>query len=529
MAQLQNIGELDIPGSIAAEAITQALNEAYGGANQRLVSSFAGQLEKLQDKAKLTVLAFMGLDESFRIIEGSLFDRLKGIIASINEFLDQHQEGIVQLGKSLGQSLPFMIGLATFALGIFAGAIVGILGPVLELALILGGIGAVFGLVAQGLINLEEKTGIFSTAWQTIVDFFRNIVDFFQNRVVPIFQTVGGFLVTLFTNIANILGPIFVKVWEQLQPALEELRQAFLSLIPSLERLFGFIGNVASSLGVFLTNIKTLVAGIIVSLAMFLVNIGALVTGIITAFAKALPFIINIWTAIISFLQGAIDFIVALFTGNWELLIDATFRMITSIASFIANLVTGVLALISGFVEGVLAFFKGLYDALVGGSIIPDMVNAILDWFSSLKTKAIEFVGGLISGIREKFLGAARSAFDWGKNVVANFIEGLKNAIKGTGGAFMAVAERMGLADLFKQHGGIIPGPIGAPVPIIAHAGERIVPRTGADVGAFGGSNVTINFYGGVQMDSEQRVQQLADKIGKMLGRQNELARYGLG
>jgi hypothetical protein len=79
------------------------------------------------------------------------------------------------------------------------------------------------------------------------------------------------------------------------------------------------------------------------------------------------------------------------------------------------------------------------------------------------------------------------------------------------------------------QHGGIVQGPIGSPQPILAHAGERVVSRTGVDVNGFSGGGLSITFTGPVNMDSEARVQQLADKIGRMLGRQNELARYGAG
>ena len=79
-----------------------------------------------------------------------------------------------------------------------------------------------------------------------------------------------------------------------------------------------------------------------------------------------------------------------------------------------------------------------------------------------------------------------------------------------------------------KGSGGIVEGPTGAPIPIIAHGGERVVSAQGADVnGSSGGIN--INFYGGVQLDSQQRVEELASRISRMLGRQNELARYGAG
>ena len=103
--------------------------------------------------------------------------------------------------------------------------------------------------------------------------------------------------------------------------------------------------------------------------------------------------------------------------------------------------------------------------------------------------------------------------------------------------AISAVAEGaragLGAAGIHFQHGGIVPGAVGEPIPIIAHGGERIVPRGSNVESPFGdsgnSSGVTINISGGVILDSEDRVRQLADRISKILGRENELSRYGVG
>ena len=81
------------------------------------------------------------------------------------------------------------------------------------------------------------------------------------------------------------------------------------------------------------------------------------------------------------------------------------------------------------------------------------------------------------------------------------------------------------------QHGGIVPGPIGQPMPAIVHGGERITPRGGVDESAksMGGDGITININGSVTMDSEERVRELARLIMRMLGRESELSRYGVG
>ncbi|MBU5439503.1 hypothetical protein KQI42_15920 [Tissierella sp. MSJ-40] len=56
------------------------------------------------------------------------------------------------------------------------------------------------------------------------------------------------------------------------------------------------------------------------------------------------------------------------------------------------------------FVEGVVGFFHWLWDVLVGHSIVPDMVNAIIDWFNNLFEWVIEIVSNLVESIVEFFV-----------------------------------------------------------------------------------------------------------------------------
>lgn len=79
-----------------------------------------------------------------------------------------------------------------------------------------------------------------------------------------------------------------------------------------------------------------------------------------------------------------------------------------------------------------------------------------------------------------------------------------------------------------RQHGGMIPGHPNQPVPAILHGGERIVSRTGVDVGG-SSQGVTINFNGDLSVRSDQDITSLAQEISRILGRQAEFARIGVG
>src|SRR5699024_11543245 len=55
------------------------------------------------------------------------------------------------------------------------------------------------------------------------------------------------------------------------------------------------------------------------------------------------------------------------------------------------------------FVDTIIDFFMGLYMALVGNSIIPDMVNAIIEWFQNMFQWLIDIVTNIVGFIVEGF------------------------------------------------------------------------------------------------------------------------------
>ena len=71
------------------------------------------------------------------------------------------------------------------------------------------------------------------------------------------------------------------------------------------------------------------------------------------------------------------------------------------------------------------------------------------------------------------------------------------------------------------QFGGIVPGPVGQPIPIMAHGGERIVPsrETG------GGENVTININANVHEQND--INKIAQAVSNVLGKKTRWSAMG--
>lgn len=75
-------------------------------------------------------------------------------------------------------------------------------------------------------------------------------------------------------------------------------------------------------------------------------------------------------------------------------------------------------------------FFKWLYDYLVGNSIIPDLVNRIKFWWSSMKTSVYNMTVGLVKSIVNKFLELLNSVVSKAKSLkdrVVSHIKGLRD------------------------------------------------------------------------------------------------------
>ncbi|MCG3203926.1 MAG: hypothetical protein KCHDKBKB_00603 [Elusimicrobia bacterium] len=579
MAQLQEIGDLNIPGSIAADAITKALNEAYGGANQRLIQTFSGQLEAFKDRIKLAGLAFLGLDENFKVIEGSVFQKLTTFLSNVNNWLKENGEAIDTWGKKFGQSLPLVSAFATFLIGTFAGAIKGILGP----ALLVGAAFSVLGYAVGVLFDkLKEETGLT------------------DEKLVPAYIDLNGQLHTAnasYKDMSKFIGSAMVKQsdlgknisdvrteTEKQHTALNNLKTAWEGVKSALEGLGGAFSafDKATTSTQILSKWLTLamfqfeqsvlwLSAMVLSIRALGEEIGAFwaaATGDDAAFVqhKANIDIINgKLTELETKYKTASDNIATTLAGNaittntWKDGVNASFNgvginasenstkmssgfntgMTSMVTSANTNMPLMSSSVATGFTSAQTAAetsSKGMYDSLFTNlSAMPpmaeiqssSMMSSFKGGIESNRPSLDSTVSAMMKSVDSTLGSEASKASGHGGSLVSNFVEGIKSALRGLGGIASTIAGKMGLGDLKFEHGGIIPGPIGAPIPVIAHGGERVVPRSGADSGGMGGG-IVINFNGGVVLDSEARTQELAEKIGRMLGRQNELARYGV-
>jgi len=189
--------------------------------------------------------------------------------------------------------------------------------------------------------------------------------------------------------------------------------------------------------------------------------------------------------------------IIALVQGNFSGIGDAMMQPLNQAGNSIQAFVNSVKNMFSSFGSGfssviasVQSVFTGIgsaFFAMAGQirGVFSQMMNAIKTLISSsiggFVNLGMNIIAALVSGIVSA-AGSIPSAIGGSMTTVANSALGAVKSIPIIG----SMVGALGFAE-----GGIVPGPIGAPVPAIVHGGETVIPVGG---GAGGDTfNITVN------------------------------------
>ncbi|MGM8212640.1 phage tail protein [Virgibacillus sp. W0430] len=219
--------------------------------------------------------------------------------------------------------------------------------------------------------------------------YVKDAIDWFVRMKDGALDSVGG-IEGIFENFA----PVFDLFKESAQtlvsslgPIWESLKELFKSLQPILEIIGVFVGSVLiTAFGIFISIVNGVIAAI-----------GPL----IDAFINLLDFIVNV-----------VNTVVALFKGDFTGAMEYWERATQASVDFFMSLFEAVINYVSTFVKTIINYFKGLYNTLVGNSIIPDMVNAIINWFKDLGKQAIQLVLNMVKKVVEWFKNLHTNAVD---------------------------------------------------------------------------------------------------------------------
>src|SRR5699024_9430198 len=324
--------------------------------------------------------------ERVAIILATMVDWIqKMLIAFVN--LSPKMQTIIGLISVIGA----VIGPVIFAFGSF----VGIAGQALK------PFGALFGVLSK-VFGILGKKGLLGAIGQ--------LGSRFSILLGPVGIIIGLFTTLYLTSetfrkvVKQVIGSLidFGKtIWEAIQPSIKAVVDSFKQMIKGFKGTKDGIGGLGDSLSPLLQILGAL---------------GKLVGGVlVTAFGVFMSIISGVMRAIGPLVNGFLDLLnmvtnffmafVSMVYGDFDSANEYMEKAVKNSVDFIVNMFKSLIGFIMGFVDAFLGFFKGLYDKLVGNSIIPDMVNAIVEWFVKLKEWSIDLIKGMVRGVINWFKG----------------------------------------------------------------------------------------------------------------------------
>jgi TP901 family phage tail tape measure protein len=274
-------------------------------------------------------------------------------------------------------------------------------------------LGPLFSTIGKGARDIQAALGpAFKEVWDALVQAVKPLIDQFKQ-----------------------LWPQIQKVWAVMQaqfvPALKAIWNSLAPLLPVLKVAAGLIG------GVLVVALGLAVSGLVAFvdiLASVITGLVRIITGIVTMFA-----------GLITALSGVVQFIVDLVTGHfdklgadlgkiWDGIKTMALGLWTTIQGIWQASIGAILSGIGAFVNSVITFFKNLFNALVGHSIIPDLVNAIVNWFRTLASIVLGIVTGWVAqmiarviNLKNMVVSAVQSLASLAINFVQNMVATLIN------------------------------------------------------------------------------------------------------
>ncbi|MFF1743519.1 hypothetical protein [Streptomyces mirabilis] len=298
------------------------------------------------------------------------------------------------VGKTLEAVLPALAPIADAVTGLLSN-----IGPLLPL---IGGLLLKFNPVLGVMVMLAPIIGDVAKELTPVITSVMKLATVFINSLKPVMDVVLKVLVQLVGSLATALTPIL----NALMPIVQLVGSALAQLAPIFPQLINSLMPLIPPLG---------------QLIVALVNLAT------QAITPIMPLIVGLAQLLAGVLAGAIGILVP---------------VITTVIGWLTNLENGVAWVLKEIVKG----FQWVYDVLVGHSIIPDLVKAIIGWFTSLwtgtkkiftdlKNWVVTTWHSLWDGVRSKwnsFWSGLKSAISGAWATVKNGVSDLKNGITNT-------------------------------------------------------------------------------------------------
>jgi len=449
-------------GEISAEMVKKAFIGAttgtgrFSGAMVNASKTLSGQMEKLRDYGSI----FLG-EFTQPIVNG-----LKQIIPTFVEFIQRLTNGSSIINDVINTMDSIFTKIGKVVKDVFSGMDKDMMDIIITVGLVIAGIaplgvafGAIVAVIGFAVSGITALIGVFTSISPVVfavIGAITALAAIFTDMILNN-DNLKRAIMNAFNEIKNavmVAVNFIVSNMDNIKAVFERVRNAVMSVVPiivdTITRFGQSIKPVVEDVQRVWSNlVKLFQENQTIFTAVFAV-IGAAVAWFVGTFVGAFNGLVRAIGPIVSVILGLIDTIInvfrlvgAIISGEWGKIPQILMDIGTSILDVIVSAFSAVVEFIVGFVDGIIAMFTMLYNVIVGGSIIPDMVNAIIMWFNTLISTVINIVQTLVNTAINIFnaLKAAitsiisaiktviTNGFNAAKSIVTSIISSIKSVI----------------------------------------------------------------------------------------------------
>ena len=242
-------------------------------------------------------------------------------------------------------------------------------------ALVGGGVVAGFAVIAAAVVAVGSAVYFLYENWEKVK---QAVKDFFADNIAPKLAEITKH----FDKMKDSLGPLYTDV---LQPIVDWIKGLDLSAVGTA---FEWLGGI--------------VVGIV----------GGVIAGAFNGLMSLIEGVVQAFSGLIQTGRGFIDFFIGIFTLDGQKILDGWKKIWSGIFESVKGGYDATIGVVVEFVEGVIDWFVEMWDVLVGHSIVPDTIDAIVEWFVGLPGKVLGAVGTFVQNVVDKFMSLGKSLTD---------------------------------------------------------------------------------------------------------------------
>lgn len=391
-------------GKISFEDIAEAM---------QIATSEGGRYYNAMEKASQTMNGKLSTAiDALKTALGELTQSLLPIVTKVVEKITEWANAFANLDQKTQETILKIAGIVAIA------------GPVLT----------VFGQISNGVSVLITGFGKLKTAFSAGgagLKAFSSALTFLTSPagiVLAVITAIVAIMVVLYNTSEEFRNKVnagleqikntLINMWNTIQPALQQLVEAFGGLLEKLKPLGEFLVTVLAVAFTVVANVLTVLINVITQVLTFFIN---LVTTLITFFTETVP---NAFNSFIEFWKQLGENIKNTFINAWNTIVsfftETIPQWIQNIITWFQQLPYNIGLLIGQILGHILNFGLNVWNWVTVE--LPQIIQGIIDWFAQLPGRIWEWLQNTINNIATWGQETWNTATTWVSNTINNII-----------------------------------------------------------------------------------------------------------